>query len=1223
LFNEETVVILLNDVNEAPVIAQGQAFQVDEHVPALTQVGNVMAADPDSGQALTFTIQGGNTNNAFAIDAVTGEITVAGNICFEYCSQYNLLVRATDNGSPALFNEETVVILLNDVNEAPVIAQGQFFQVDEHVPALTQVGNVLAADPDSGQALTFTIQGGNTNNAFAIDAATGEITVAGNICFEYCSQYTLLVRATDNGIPALSGEETVVILLNDVNEAPVIAQGQAFQVDEHVPALTQVGSVMAADPDSGQSLTFTIQGGNTNNAFAIDAVTGEITVAGNICFEYCSQYTLLVRATDNGTPALSGEETVVILLNDVNEAPVIADQSFGVSRTAQAGTLIGTVEASDPDFNQTLTFAITGGNPDNIFSIDPLSGELSVNNSDALMASASEVFTLNILAEDNGNPVLSASAVASVTVTDSNLPPSIGNQLFAIDENAASGTLVGQVNATDPDQGQVLSFSITGGNIDNAFQISENGLLSVANAGLMDYETYPVFNLTVQVTDNGSPALSASAMVTVELNDINEAPVIAQGQAFQVDEHVPALTQVGNVMAADPDSGQALTFTIQGGNTNNAFAIDAVTGEITVAGNICFEYCSQYTLLVRATDNGSPALFNEETVVILLNDVNEAPVIAQGQAFQVNEHVPALTQVGNVLAADPDSGQALTFTIQGGNTNNAFAIDAVTGEITVAGNICFEYCSQYNLLVRATDNGTTALSGEETVVILLNDVNEAPVITDQSFGVSRTAPAGTLIGTAEASDPDFNQTLTFAITGGNPDNIFSIDPLSGELFITSTNTLGIILEEFVYLNVTVTDNGSPQQASGAIITIILDAMNNNPVIEDQEFSIEENAAGGMEVGQIAAFDPDADQELTFSIADGNTGEAFSLSPEGSLTVLNSGMLNYETTPIFQLVVTASDNGIPSMSAQAVVTIRLDNVNEPPVLNPQSFFIEESLPNGQFVGTVEAFDPESGSNLHFEIISGNTGNAFRLHPVNGQLYIRNSAAINFEENPIFYLMVRVSDNDNLATEEIITINVIDGNDPPETYNFSFFADYYSPEGTLIGVVEAIDPDQGQVLTYEFMEGNSDNIFSIHPYTGEIFINNLTAFRASNTGQYNLSVKVSDNGSPPMSSLFFVKIAIARPDVEKTIVSDNNTTLKRLDFKAYPNPSTDGRFTLAFESMPSQDATISITDISGIVIFETKPNITLNYPLDLSHLNKGFYIIQVTNGQYRTKDKLIIQ
>ncbi|MGV8114402.1 MAG: cadherin domain-containing protein [Lentimicrobium sp.] len=780
----------------------------------------------------------------------------AGLMDFETYPVFNLTVQVTDNGSPALSASATVTVELNDINEAPVIAQGQAFQVDEHVPALTQVGNVMAADPDSGQALTFTIQGGNTNNAFAIDAVTGEITVAGNICFEYCSQYNLLVRATDNGTPALSGEEMVVILLNDVNEAPVIAQGQAFQVDEHVPALTQVGNVMAADPDSGQALTFTIQGGNTNNAFAIDAVTGEITVAGNICFEYCSQYNLLVRATDNGIPALSGEETVVILLNDVNEAPVIADQSFGVSRTAPSGTLIGTVEASDPDFNQTLTFAITGGNPDNIFSIDPLSGGLSVNNSDALMASANEIFYLNILVEDNGSPVLSASAIATILVTESNLPPAIDNQLFTIDENAASGTLVGQVIATDPDQNQTLSFSITAGNPENAFQITESGLISVANTGLMDYETYPVFNLTVQVTDNGSPALSASATVTVELNDINEAPVIAQGQAFQVDEHVPALTQVGNVMAADPDSGQALTFTIQGGNTNNAFTIDAVTGEITVAGNICFEYCSQYNLLVRATDNGTPALSGEETVVILLNDVNEAPVIAQGQAFQVDEHVPALTQVGNVMAADPDSGQALTFTIQGGNTNNAFAIDAVTGEITVAGNICFEYCSQYNLLVRATDNGTPALSGEETVVILLNDVNEAPVIADQSFGVSRTAPSGTLIGTVEASDPDFNQTLTFAITGGNPDNIFSIDPLSGGLSVNNSDALMASANEIFYLNILVEDNGSPVLSASAIATILVTESNLPPAIDNQLFTIDENAASGTLVGQVTATDPD-------------------------------------------------------------------------------------------------------------------------------------------------------------------------------------------------------------------------------------------------------------------------------------------------------------------------------------------------------------------------------
>ncbi|HRW69558.1 MAG TPA: cadherin repeat domain-containing protein, partial [Lentimicrobium sp.] len=83
-----------------------------------------------------------------------------------------------------------------------------------------------------------------------------------------------------------------------------------------------------------------------------------------------------------------------INLTDINESPVLSNHEFEISRTAPAGTLIGTVVAADPDFNQTLTFAVTDGDPDNIFSIDPLSGELSVSNSGALMASANEMFTL-------------------------------------------------------------------------------------------------------------------------------------------------------------------------------------------------------------------------------------------------------------------------------------------------------------------------------------------------------------------------------------------------------------------------------------------------------------------------------------------------------------------------------------------------------------------------------------------------------------------------------------------------------------------------------------------------------------------------------------------------------------------------------------------------------------------------------------------------------------
>ena len=140
--------------------------------------------------------------------------------------------------------------------------------------------------------------------------------------------------------------------MNNVNENPVVAANQSFTLAEHVPSGTQVGTVSATDPDNGQSLAFSIVSGNTNNAFSISTSTGMIIVSGTVCFENCSQYSLVIRATDNGSPALWDQKTVTILLTDVNENPAISNQSFAVNSYSATGTLVGSVIASDPDFNQ-------------------------------------------------------------------------------------------------------------------------------------------------------------------------------------------------------------------------------------------------------------------------------------------------------------------------------------------------------------------------------------------------------------------------------------------------------------------------------------------------------------------------------------------------------------------------------------------------------------------------------------------------------------------------------------------------------------------------------------------------------------------------------------------------------------------------------------------------------------------------------------------------------
>jgi hypothetical protein len=176
--------------------------------------------------------------------------------------------------------------------------------------------------------------------------------------------------------------------------------------------------------------------------------------------------------------------------------------------------------------------------------------------------------------------------------------------------------------------------------------------------------------------------LASSTNITISVNDVNENPVVGDDQSFVVAEHVPAGTQVGTVVADDPDNGQSLSYSIVGGNTNSAFAISPASGLLTVAGNICFEACGQYSLTVRTTDNATPPLTGEELVVIHLTDVNEVPSMS-AQTFSINENAANGTSVGTMVATNPDQGQTIVYSIQSGNTGSAFAINASTGVISV------------------------------------------------------------------------------------------------------------------------------------------------------------------------------------------------------------------------------------------------------------------------------------------------------------------------------------------------------------------------------------------------------------------------------------------------------------------------------------------------------------------------------------------------------------
>ena len=340
-----------------------------------------------------------------------------------------------------------------------------------------------------------------------------------------------------------------------------------------------------------------------------------------------------------------------------------------------------------------------------------------------------------------------------VTVEDVNEEPSFeeaGGLTLSIPENT-TGTIGAPVAATDPD-GDALAFHLAGADR-TLFEVdTATGQLSVAGATSLDFETQTTYGFEIIATD--SHGLQARRSVIVKLLNVNEAPIFAEIDDLTLSVAENSSGAIGGpVSVVDPD-GDAVTFELAGAD-RVSFAIDATTGQLSVGRGIALDFETQSSYKFEIVVSDPHGLRARRTVVVIIENTNEKPVFAETGDLTLSVPETASGVIGDpVIANDPD-GDVLQYQLAGVD-RTSFAVDAVTGQLSVAAAADFDFQTQstYRFEILATD--PLGLQARRSVIVKILNVNEAPVFSgtgDVTLNLSENS-SGAFGEPVTAIDPD-------------------------------------------------------------------------------------------------------------------------------------------------------------------------------------------------------------------------------------------------------------------------------------------------------------------------------------------------------------------------------------------------------------------------------------------------------------------------------------
>ena len=456
-----------------------------------------------------------------------------------------------------------------------------------------------------------------------------------------------------------------------------------------------------------------------------------------------SEYSMTVMASDHGDPSLSSTAKVQVNVTISNNAPpkfVTTEYTTEIYENERIGSYVIAVSAKS---RSSVTYEIVGGNDDEFFMINPNSGVISTN----IIFDYEKITFANLTVRAINMVHAYADAHVMIHIIDvnDNHPKFLQREYVGnISESAPAGSvildktnspLVVRARDNDTDLSALMVYSIMEQSAQEVFTIDAN-TGAIRTRVSLDHEVQSNYSFTVQVTDMGTPRLSAlqPALVIINVMDINDSPPAFSQQVYEAQLLLPTYMDVTviQVQAHDADSASwsDLVYSITAGNTGKHFAINAKTGMITVVNVDKMQ--RSYELTVHVSDG---KFHNTAQVVISVLFTQDSGLRFSKEEYvaEIMENQTRIERITMVQALGSALNEHLEFSIL--NPNNMFNIGKTSGVLqTVGAPFDREVQDQYDIVVEVRDNRTPPRVSHVIVKVNILDMNDnSPVFVNQPY----------------------------------------------------------------------------------------------------------------------------------------------------------------------------------------------------------------------------------------------------------------------------------------------------------------------------------------------------------------------------------------------------------------------------------------------------------------------------------------------------------